>query len=88
MIRQRLDGGIATKLSAASCAAGCPVGLVRGEADGEMLLHPDEGVRGVIAPIFERSGEFGATRQVWLWLRRESVRFLRFSASRTRRSAG
>ncbi|HTH91987.1 hypothetical protein, partial [Mycobacterium sp.] len=52
-----------------------PVGLVWGEADGEIGLHPDEAVCGVIAAVFERFAVCGSVRGVWLWLRDQGLRF-------------
>jgi len=51
-----------------------PVGLVWGEGDGEILLHPDEAVRGVIAAIFEQFPARGSARGVWLWLREHGLK--------------
>ena len=56
-------------------AHGLPVGFVWGEEDGEVLLDPDEAVRGAIETIFERFAELGSVRQVWLWMRREGMQF-------------
>ena len=75
MIRQRLDGGIRNKARRGELRRGLPVGLVWGEGDGDVLLDPDEAVRGAIATIFERFAELGSARQVWLWMRREGVQF-------------
>jgi len=75
VLRQRLEGGIRNKAQRGELRRGLPVGLVWGEADGEVLLHADEAVRGAIATIFERFAELGSVRQVWLWLRGEGVRF-------------
>jgi hypothetical protein len=47
---------------------------VWGDDDGEILLHPDEAVRGVITAIFERFSELGSARAVWLWLRSEDLK--------------
>jgi DNA invertase Pin-like site-specific DNA recombinase len=74
-LRSRLEGGIRNKAERGELRRGLPVGLVWGEADGEVLLDPDEAIRGAIAVIFERFGELGSARQVWLWLRRERVQF-------------
>jgi DNA invertase Pin-like site-specific DNA recombinase len=71
MIRQRLDGGIRNKAKRGELR----LGLVWGEGDGEILLDPDEAVRGAIATIFERFAELGSARQVWLWMRGEGVQF-------------
>jgi DNA invertase Pin-like site-specific DNA recombinase len=75
MIRQRLDGGIRNKAKRGELRRGLPVGLVWGEEDGEVLLDPDETVRGAIATIFERFAELGSARQVWLWMRSEGIQF-------------
>jgi DNA invertase Pin-like site-specific DNA recombinase len=75
MIRQRLDGGIRNKAKRGELRRGLPVGLLWGEADGEVLLDPDEAVRGAIATIFARFQELGSARQVWLWMRSEGVQF-------------
>jgi hypothetical protein len=53
---------------------GLPVGLVWGEADGEVRFHPDEAVRTTIARIFSRFAETGSARRVWLWFRSEGLR--------------
>jgi DNA invertase Pin-like site-specific DNA recombinase len=75
VLRSRLQGGIRNKAKRGELRRGLPVGLVWGEEDGEVLLHPDEAVRGAIQVIFDRFAELGSVRQVWLWLRREGVRF-------------
>ncbi|MCA1679895.1 MAG: recombinase family protein, partial [Actinobacteria bacterium] len=75
VLRARLEGGIRNKAARGELRRGLPVGLVWGEADGEVLLDPDEAVRGAIATIFERFSELGSVRQVWLWMRRERVQF-------------
>jgi DNA invertase Pin-like site-specific DNA recombinase len=74
-LRSRLEGGIRNKAERGELRRGLPVGLVWGEADGEVLLDPDEAIRGAIATIFERFAELGSARQVWLWLRGEGVQF-------------
>jgi energy-coupling factor transporter ATP-binding protein EcfA2 len=75
VLRARLDGGIRNKAARGELRRGLPVGLVWGDQDGEVLLHPDEAIRGAIASISERFAEFGSVRQVWLWMRREGVQF-------------
>ena len=75
MIRQRLDGGIRNKAKRGELRRGLPVGLVWGEGDGEILLDPDEVVRGAIQTILDRFAELGSARQVWLWMRQESILF-------------
>jgi DNA invertase Pin-like site-specific DNA recombinase len=85
-LRQRLAGGIRNKAERGELRRGLPVGHIWGEGDGEVLFHPDEAIRGAIAVIFERFAELGSARQVWLWLRREGIRFplQRFPAGEVR----
>ena len=73
VLRARLEGGIRNKAARGELRRGLPVGLVWGDEDGEILLHPDEAVRGVIAAIFERFAELGSARAVWLWLLGEGL---------------
>jgi DNA invertase Pin-like site-specific DNA recombinase len=68
ILRARLDGGIRNKAARGELRRGLPVGLVWGEADGEIRWHPDEAVTGVIGAIFERFTVVGSVRGVWLWL--------------------
>jgi DNA invertase Pin-like site-specific DNA recombinase len=75
VLRARLQGGIRNKAARGELRKALPVGLVWGEADGEILLDPDEAIRGAIHVIFERFAELGSVRQVWLWMRREQLRF-------------
>ena len=75
ILRARLDGGIRNKAARGELRRGLPVGLVWGEADGEIRWHPDEAVTGVIAAIFDRFAVCGSVRGVWLWLREQGLRF-------------
>jgi DNA invertase Pin-like site-specific DNA recombinase len=75
ILRARLDGGIRNKAARGELRRGLPVGLVWGDADGEILLHPDAAVQGAIRAVFERFAEFGSARRVWLWFRSEGVAF-------------
>ena len=74
ILRARLDGGIRNKAARGQLRKELPVGLVWGEAEGEILLHPDEAVRGVIAAIFEQFAGCGSARGVWLWLREHGLK--------------
>jgi len=74
ILRARLDGGIRNKAARGELRKALPVGLVWGEGDGEILLHPDEAVRGVIAAIFEQFPVRGSARGVWLWLREQGLK--------------
>src|SRR6266566_6228405 len=73
ILRARLDGGIRNKAARGELRRGLPVGFVWGEADGEVLFHPDAAVTGAIRTVFERFAEFGSARRVWLWFRSESL---------------
>jgi DNA invertase Pin-like site-specific DNA recombinase len=73
VLRARLEGGIRNKAARGELRRGLPVGLVWGDEDGQVLLHPDEAVRGIITAIFERFDELGSVRAVWLWLRAEEL---------------
>ena len=75
IIRARLDGGIRNKAARGELRRGLPVGFVWGEADGEVLFHPDAAVTSAIRAVFERFAEYGSARRVWLWLRSEGLPF-------------
>ncbi len=75
VLRARLQGGIRNKAERGELRKALPVGLVWGEEEGETLLDPDEAIRGAIGTIFDRFAELGSVRQVWLWMRREGLRF-------------
>ena len=77
ILRACLDGGIRNTAACGELRRGLPVGLVWGEADGEILLHPDQAVTGVITAIFKRFAVAGSVRAVWLWLwlRDQGLRF-------------
>src|SRR5207344_3566755 len=47
ILRARLDGGIRNKAARGELRRGLPIGFVWGDADGEVVLHPDEAVIGV-----------------------------------------
>jgi DNA invertase Pin-like site-specific DNA recombinase len=73
IIRARLDGGIRNKAARGELRRGLPVGFVWGEHDGEVVFHPDDAVTGAIRTVFDRFGEFGSARRVWLWFRSEGL---------------
>jgi DNA invertase Pin-like site-specific DNA recombinase/predicted DNA-binding transcriptional regulator AlpA len=74
VLRARLNGGIRNKAARGELRRGLPTGFVWGEADGEVLLHPDEAVVTAIRTIFDRFAEMGSARRVWLWLRDQGLR--------------
>jgi len=75
IIRARLDGGIRNKAARGQLRRGLPVGFIWGDADGEVLFHPDAAVTGTICNVFERFQEYGSARRVWLWFRSEALPF-------------
>jgi DNA invertase Pin-like site-specific DNA recombinase len=75
VLRARLEGGIKNKAARGELRRGLPVGLVWGEASGEIRFHPDEAVTGVIAAVFEQFAICGSARATWLWLRGQGLRW-------------
>jgi DNA invertase Pin-like site-specific DNA recombinase len=75
VLRARLNGGIRNKAARGELRRGLPVGLVWGESDGEVLLHPDQAVTGALRSLFEKFSELGSARRVWLWFRTEKLLF-------------
>src|SRR5215470_5414161 len=57
VLRARLDGGIRNKAARGELRRGLPVGLVWGEADGEVCFHPDESICASIRMVFARFTE-------------------------------
>jgi DNA invertase Pin-like site-specific DNA recombinase len=75
VLRARLNGGIRNKAARGELRRGLPIGLVWGEADGEVRLHPDAAMTGAIGAVFDRFAEMGSARRVWLWFRSEGLPF-------------
>jgi len=75
VIRARLEGGIRNKAARGELRRGLPIGFVWGDADGEVLFHPDQAVKGAVRTVFEKFTELGSVRQVWLWLLSQSIKF-------------
>jgi Recombinase len=73
VLRARMLGGLRNKAARGGLRIPLPAGLVWGEAPGQILLHPDEAVRGAIAAVFDRFAACGSARQVWLWLRENGL---------------
>ncbi len=75
VLRARLEGGIRNKAARGELRRALPVGFVWGDAEGEVLFHPDEAVTHTIRMVFDRFAEMGSARQVWLWFRSQQLRF-------------
>jgi DNA invertase Pin-like site-specific DNA recombinase len=75
ILRARLEGGIRNKAARGELRRGLPTGFVWGEADGEILFHPDESVVTAIRNVFDRFAETGSARRVWLWFRSNRLLF-------------
>jgi hypothetical protein len=74
VLRARMLGGLRNKAARGELRVPLPAGLVWGEALGQILLHPDEAVRGAIGAVFDRFAVSGSARQVWLWLRENGLK--------------
>src|SRR5271170_6342692 len=88
VLRARLEGGIKNKAARGELRRGLHVGLVWGEANGEIRFHPDEAVTGVIAAVFEQFAAYGSARATWLWLREQGLRWPLQKVAYTRRGSG
>jgi len=75
VLRMRLNGAIRHKAQRGELRRGLPVGLIWGEADGEVRFHPDQAVTGAIRTVFAKFAELGSARQVWLWFQSQSLLF-------------
>jgi len=75
VIRARLEGGIRNKAARGELRRGLPVGFIWGDQDGEVLIHPDQAVKGAIHTVFEKFAQMGSVRQVWLWFQSQNLRF-------------
>lgn len=75
ILRARLNGGIRNKAARGELRRGLPVGLVWGDEDGEVRLHPDAAVTTAMRTVFDRFTELGSVRRVWLWFRSEELLF-------------
>ncbi|PZS09387.1 MAG: recombinase family protein, partial [Solirubrobacterales bacterium] len=75
VLRARLEGGIKNKASRGELRRGLPVGLIWGEAGGQIGFHPDEAVTGIIAAVFGQFAVCGSVRATWLWLRGQGLRW-------------
>jgi hypothetical protein len=67
-------GGLRNKAARGELRIPLPTGLAWGEQPGQILLHPDEAVRGAITAVFDRFAAAGSARQVWLWLRENGLK--------------
>ena len=75
VLRARLEGGIKNKAARGELRRGLPVGLIWGEADGEICFHPDEAITGVLQAVFGQFAVSGSVRATWLWLRAQGLRW-------------
>jgi len=75
VLRARLAGGIRNKAERGELRRGLPIGFVWGDADGDVRMHDDEAITGVLRAVFDRFAEMGSARQVWLWLRAQNLKW-------------
>jgi DNA invertase Pin-like site-specific DNA recombinase len=73
VLRARMLGGLRNKAARGELRIALPAGLVWGEEPGQVLLHPDEAVRGAITAVSDRFAASGPARQTWLWLRENGL---------------
>jgi DNA invertase Pin-like site-specific DNA recombinase len=64
VLRMRLNGAIRNKAKRGELRRGLPVGLLWGEAEGQVIFHPDQAVTGVIGTVFKKFAELGSARQL------------------------
>ena len=75
ILRARLDGGFRNKAARGELYRGQPIGYVRGDANAEIRIDPDESIQAAIRSVFERFAEFGSVRRVWQWFMSEGLNF-------------
>lgn len=75
VLRMRLNGAIRNKAKRGELRRGLPVGLLWGEAEGQVIFHPDQAVTGAIGTVFKKFAELGSARQVWLWFQTQGLLF-------------
>ncbi len=75
VLKARLHGGLRNKAARGELRMALPVGLVWGGEEGQILVHPDEAVRGAIATVFDRFEQLGSVRATWIWYRGEGLAF-------------
>jgi len=76
LIRSRLTAGLRHKAAKGELRHGLPVGFDY-DADGRVVMSPDEAVVEAIATVFRRFEELGSARQVLLSLRGDGLRLPR-----------
>lgn len=73
MMRNRLERGKLNKAQRGALFLHAPVGYVKG-TNGELLLDPDEQVRGVVQLIFDKFAELGSIHATFRYLRHQDIR--------------
>jgi DNA invertase Pin-like site-specific DNA recombinase len=72
IMRNRLERGKLPKAQRGALFLHAPVGYMKG-ADGELLLDPDEQVRGVVQLIFDKFAELGSIHATFRYLREHDI---------------
>lgn len=62
VLRARLAGGIRNKAERGELRRGLSIGFVWGDADGEVRMHDDEAITGMLRAVFDRFAEMGSAR--------------------------
>ena len=72
LIRHRLTAGLRHKAAKGELRQGLPVGYCY-DADGRVVMDPDESVRAAIASVYRLFGELGTARQVMMTMRADGL---------------
>jgi DNA invertase Pin-like site-specific DNA recombinase len=75
VMHARLLGGSRNKAARGALRLQMPIGFVWRADEEKPQIDPDEAVAGAIRTIFRAFSEKGSIRQVWLWMRAESLEF-------------
>src|SRR5689334_20706869 len=60
VLRARLNGGIRNKAARGELRRGLPIGFIWGDADGEVRMHDDEAITGVLRAVPNTNGRAGS----------------------------
>jgi DNA invertase Pin-like site-specific DNA recombinase len=73
-LRNRLERGRENKAARGDLFVNLPIGYVKSQS-GEVVLDPDEQVRGVVQLVFDKFAELGTVYAVYRYLRRNKIQF-------------
>jgi DNA invertase Pin-like site-specific DNA recombinase len=73
-LRNRLERGRENKAARGDLFVNLPIGYVKSPS-GEVVLDPDEQVRGVVQLVFDKFAELGTVYAVYRYLRQNNIQF-------------